>query len=141
MRGLITTRPASMAAAICLADQSAQSSSPVMTSSSTQESTMVAGRIAAGSLATQQRHDLVGTHARDVPAGGRVTQPPDQPLPPTLCSLGTDDLQRTTSLDDLDLIPGMQPVFDPQMRRDSHLALAVQHHDPPPGCSSITSTT
>src|ERR1700752_2486574 len=118
MSGLITTRPVSMAAAICCADQSAHCSSPVMTSSRTQESTKMAGRIAAGSLATQQRHDLVGAHARHVLAGGRVTQPPDQPLPSALGTLRADDLKRASDLYDLDLVPGVQPVLGPQMRRD-----------------------
>src|SRR5579863_5198910 len=129
MSGLMTTLPASMAAAISRADQSAHCSSPVMTSRSTQESTRVAGRIAAGSLATQQRHDLVGAHARHVLPGGGVAQTPDQPLPPALCSLGADDLKRAANLDDLDLIPGVQPVLGPQVRRDGHLPFAIQHHD------------
>jgi hypothetical protein len=46
--GLMTTRPESMAAAICLADQSAHRSSPVMTSSSTHESTRVVALIGHG---------------------------------------------------------------------------------------------
>src|SRR5690242_17092130 len=111
MSGLITTRPASMADAIWPADQSAQRSSPVITSSSTQESTRVAGRIAAGSLATQQRHDLVGAHARHLLAGRRVAQPPDQPLPSGLGSLGADDLKRAVDLDDLDIVAGVQPIL------------------------------
>ena len=37
--------------------------------------------------------------------------------------------RRATNLDDLDLIPGVQPVLGPQMRRDGHLPFAVQHHD------------
>src|ERR1039457_2864994 len=101
MIGLITTRPTSMAAAISRADQSAHCSSPVMTSRSTQESTRVAGRMA-GSLATQQRHDLVGAHTRHVLPGGRVAQPPDQPLPSALGPLDADDLKRAADLDDLD---------------------------------------
>src|ERR1700751_2110072 len=113
MSGLITTRPESMAAAIRAADQSAHCSSPVMTSNSTQESTRVAGRIAAGSVATQQRHDLVGAHPCHVLAGGRVPQSPNQPLPPALSSLGADDLERPSNLDDLDFIPGMQSVLCP----------------------------
>src|SRR6202042_3519648 len=115
MSGLITTRPTSMAAAISRADQSAHCSSPVMTSRSTQESIMVARWIAERSLATQQRHDLVGAHACHVLAGGRVAQPPDQPLPPGFGSLGADDLERAADLDDLDLIAGVQPVLVPQM--------------------------
>src|ERR1035437_4766280 len=142
MRGLITTRPASTAAAICAADQSAHCSSPVMTSSSTQESTRVAGRSAGASLATEQRHDLVGAHARHVLAGGRPphllaggrpADPPAQPLPPALSPFGADDLERAANLDDLDIIPGMQPVLGPQMRRDGHLACAVQYHHSLPG--------
>src|ERR1035437_8055493 len=117
MRGLITTRPASTAAAICAADQSAHCSSPVMTSSSTQESTRVAGRSAGASLATEQRHDLVGAHARHVLAGGRTAEPPDQPLPPALSPFGADDLERAANLDDLDIIPGMQPVLRSEERR------------------------
>src|ERR1022692_416829 len=123
-----------MATAICSADQSAHCSSPVITSSSTQESTSVAGRIAAGpidamSLATEQCHDLVGTQAGHVPAGRRVTQPPGQALAPGLRRLVAHNLQGTPYLDDLDLIAGMQAILNPQMRRDGHLALAVQHHD------------
>src|SRR5450756_65046 len=129
MSGLITTRPASMAAAISCADQSAHCLSPVMTSRSTQESTRVAGRMAAGSLATQQRHDLVGAHAGHVLAGGGVAQSPDQPLPPALGPLSADDLKLPADLDDLDLISGVQPVLGPQVRRDGQLAFAVQHHD------------
>src|ERR1700756_627945 len=129
MSGLMTTRPASMAAAISRADQSAHCSSPVMTSRSTQESTRVAGRMAAGSLATQQRHDLVGAHARAPLAGGRVAQPPDQPLAPAFSPLGTDDLKRAVDLNNLDLVAGVQPVLGPQVRRDGQLAFAVQHHD------------
>src|SRR5581483_2610197 len=113
-----------------------------MTSSSTQESTRVAGRIAAGSFATQQRHDLVGAHARDVVPGGGVTQPAGQPLPPGPGSLGADNPERTADLDDLDLIAGVQPVLGPQMRRNGHLAFAVQHHDSLlRRVSRITSTT
>src|SRR5579864_2732041 len=104
MSGLITTRPVSRAAATRCADQSAHCSSPVMTSRRTQESTKIAGRIAAGSLATQQRHDLVGAHTRHLLAGCRVAQPPDQSLPPALGSLDADDLKRAASLHDLDLI-------------------------------------
>src|ERR1700761_322330 len=107
-----------MAAAISRADQSAHCSSPVMTSSSTQESISVAGRIAAGSLATQQRHDLVGAHARDFLAGGRVPKAPDQALPPAFGSLGADNLKHAASLDNLDLIAGVQSVLGPQVRRD-----------------------
>src|SRR5712691_456390 len=128
MSGLITTRPASIAIAIWLADQSAHRSSPVMTSSSTHESTRVAERIAVRSFATEQRHDLVGAHARYFLTTGRVAQPADQPLPSALGPLSADDLQRAGDLDDLHLIPGVQPVLGPQMRRDGHLAFAVQHH-------------
>jgi hypothetical protein len=85
----------------------------------------VADGIAAGSLATQQRHDLVSAHARHVPAGGRVAQPPDQPLPPALSSLGADYLKHAADLDDLNLIAGMQSVLGSQMRRDGQLALAT----------------
>src|ERR1700721_302975 len=141
MSGLITTRPASMAAAISWADQSAHCSSPVVTSSSTQESTRVAGRIADGSLATQQRHDLVGAHARHLLAGRRIAQSADHPLPPALGSLDADDLKRAADLDDLYLVPGVQPVLGPQVRRDGQLALAVQNHDAPWGVSCITPTT
>src|SRR5580698_10586596 len=105
MRGLITTRPASTAAAICAADQSAHCSSPVMTSRSTQESTRVEGRCSEALLATEQRHDLVGAHARHILAGGCTAEPPDQPLPPALCPFGADDLEDAANLDDLDLIP------------------------------------
>src|ERR1039457_3244059 len=107
MRGLITTRPASTAAAICAADQSAHGASPVLTSSSTQESTRVAEWSAEASLATEQ---------------------PDQPLSPALTPFRADDLERAANLYDLDIIPGMQPVLGPQMRRDGHLAFAVQYH-------------
>src|SRR5581483_205735 len=96
-----------------------------MTSSSTQESTRVAGRIA-GLFATQQRHDLVGAHARDVVPGGGVAQAAGQPPPPGLGPLGADDPERTADLDNLDLVPSVQPVLGPQMRRDGHLAFAVQ---------------
>ena len=82
MSGLITTRPVSMAAAISAVDQAAHCSSSVMTSSSTHEWTRAAGRIAAGSLATEQRHDLVSAHAGHVPAGGCVAQPQVGGLPP-----------------------------------------------------------
>src|ERR1700722_777432 len=129
MSGLMTTLPASMAAAISRPDQSAHCSSSVMTSSSTQESTRVAGRIAAGSLATQQRHDLVGAHPRHFLASRRIAQPPNQPLPPALGSLGADDLKRAAAFDDLHLVPGMHPVLGPQIRWDGQLALAVQNHD------------
>src|SRR5580692_10532559 len=98
MIGLITARPSSMAAAIRAADQSAQFSSPVMTSSSTQESIKVAVRMAAGLFATQQRHDLIGAHARHVLSGGGIPQPPGQPLSPALGSLAPDDLQRAVGL-------------------------------------------
>src|ERR1700722_2653473 len=117
MSGLMTTLPASMAAAISRADQSAHCSSPVMTSRSTQESMRVAGRIAAGSLATQQRHDLIGGHAYHVRAGPRSPPPPAQPLSPALSPLRTDDLQRAVDLDDLNLVPGVQPVLGTQLRR------------------------
>jgi len=69
------------------------------------------------SLATEQRLDLVGTHARHFPAGSRVTQPPDQALAPALRPLGAHNLQGTTHLDDLDLIARMQAILNPQMRR------------------------
>src|SRR3984957_17782254 len=118
-----------MAAAISRPDQSAHCSSSVMTSSSTQESTRVPGRIAAGSLATQQRHDLVGAHPRHFLASRRIAQPPNQPLPPALGSLGADDLKRAADFDDLHLVPGMHPVLGPQIRWDGQLALAVQNHD------------
>src|SRR5262249_34123236 len=127
--GLITTRPASSAAAISVADQSAHLSSAVMTSSSTHESTRVAGRIAARSFATEQRHDLVGAHASYFVTSSRATQPADQSLPSALGPLGAYDLQRVADLDDLNFIPGVQSVLSPQIRRDGHLALAVQHHD------------
>jgi len=84
---------------------------------------------AAISCADQQRHDLVGAHARHVLAGGGVAQPPDQPLPPALGPLSADDLKLPANLDDLDLISGVQPVLGPQVRRDGQLAFAVQHHD------------
>src|SRR5262245_19582570 len=100
-----------------------------MTSSNTQESTSVAGTNAATLLGTEQRHDLVSTHASDLPAGSSATQPPDQSLTPALRPLGTDDLQSATHLDDLDLITRMQGILRPQMRRDGHLTLAIQHHE------------
>src|SRR5690348_14074313 len=128
MSGLMTTRPLSMAAVICPADQSAHCLSPVMTSSSTQESTRVAGRIGVGSLATEQRHDLVGTHARYISRSCRITQPPDQPLAPAFCALLAHYLQRTVHLGNLNLVAGMQAELGPEVRRDGHLALAVQHH-------------
>src|SRR5579875_2451335 len=128
MIGLMTARPWSMAVAICPAAQSAQRLSAVMTSSSTQESIRVAGRMAAGLLATQQRHDLVGGHARHIPPGGGVPQPPGQPLPSAFGSLTPDDLQCAVDLDDLDFVARVQPVFGSQVRGDGQLALAVQHH-------------
>src|SRR5579862_6503206 len=129
MSGLITARPVSMAAAISAPDQSAHCRSPVMTSRSTHESMRVAGRIAAGLLATEEGHDLIGAHARDVLPGGGAAQPPDQPLPPALGPLGADDLESAIHLDDLDLVPGVQPVLGPQVRRDRQLTFAVQNHD------------
>src|SRR3954471_8825543 len=113
MSGLITTRPASMAVAICAADQSAHCSSPVMTSRRTHESMRVAGRIAAGLLATQQGHDLVGAHARDVLPAGGAAQPPGQPLPSAFGSFGAHDLEGAAYLDDLDLVPRAQPELGP----------------------------
>ncbi len=50
-------------------------------------------------------------------------------------SLGADDLQRAADLDDLDLIPGMQPVLSPQLRRDGQYvatAPAARHQAPGP---------
>src|ERR1700761_9245958 len=135
MSGLMTTRPESMAAPICPADQSAHRASPVMTSSSTHESTRVAGRIAAGSVATQQRHDLVGAQAGHVFAGRRVTQPPGQTLTPGFLVLTGDDLQMSVHLYNLDRIACVQPVFRAQVGGDRHLSLAVQHH----GRSSLPS--
>src|ERR1700683_3600219 len=140
MSGLITTRPASMAVAICPADQSAHCSSPVMTSSSTHESTRVTGLITGGSLATQQRHDLVGAQVGHVAAGRRVAQPPDRALSPGLRSLRPHDLQGAVELDDLDVVADVQVVLVPQVRRYGHLPFAVQHHDGLP-VSRITSTT
>src|SRR5258708_10632824 len=129
MKGLHSTRPGSAASAICPADQSTHFSSPVMTSSSTHESTRVAGLIAARSVATEQRHDLVGTHAIHGPAGSRVPQSPHQALAPSFGPLGAHDRQGTADLDNLYLVARIQDVLRPQMRRDSHLTLAVQHHD------------
>src|SRR5580698_7203442 len=129
MSGLMTTRPESMAAAICPADQSAHRSSPVMTSSSTHESTSVVALIAPRSVATKQRHDLVGAQAGHVAAGSRVTQPARQALPPGFGSFRTHNLQRAVEVDDFDLVANMQAVLVPQVRRDGHLTLAVQHHD------------
>src|ERR1700761_2029381 len=126
MSGLITTRPASMAAAICAADQSAQRSSPGMTSRRTHESIRVAGRIAAGLLATEEGHDLVGAHARGLLPAGGAAQPADQPLPPALGSLRADDLEGATDLDDLDLVPRVQAELGPQVRGYGQLAFAVQ---------------
>src|SRR5712691_5412173 len=129
MSGLITTRPLSMAAAICPADQSAHRSSPVMTSSRTQESTRVAGLIATGLVGTEQRHDLIRAQASHLCAASRIAQPPDQTLAPALRCLIAHNLEHTTDLDYLDLIPGMQPVLGSQVRGDGDLALTVQHHD------------
>src|ERR1039457_1320411 len=133
MRGVITTRPASPAPAICAAHQSAHRSSPVMTSSSTQESTRVAEWSAEASLATEQRHDLVRAHARHVLAGGRTAEPPDRPLSPALSPCRPDDPEPPANLYDLGIIPGRPPVPGPQMRRDGHLAFAVQYHHSLPG--------
>src|SRR5260370_23179095 len=121
MSGLSTARAGSMAIAIWLADQSAHRSSPVMTSSSTQESTRVAERIAVRSLATEQRHDLVGAHARYFLTADRVAQPADQPLPSALSPLSADDLQRGADRHDLHLLPALQSGRAPQTRRDCHL--------------------
>src|SRR5580658_4438209 len=129
MSGLMTTRPESMAAAICPADQSAHRSSPMMTSSSTHESTRVVGLIAPGSLATEQRHDLVGAQARHIAAGSSVTQLADQAPPPGLRSLRAHDLQCALDVDHFDLVANVQVILVPQVRRDRHLALTVQHHD------------
>src|ERR1700684_940078 len=129
MSGLMTTRPESMAAAICPADHSAHRSSPVMTSSSTHESTRGVPLIGQPSVATEQRHDLVGTQAGHVAAGSRVTQPPHQALPPGFGSFRTHNLQCAVEVDDFDLVASMQVVLVPQVRRDGHLALTVQHHD------------
>lgn len=111
MNGSITTRPASRAAAISLADQSAHLSFPVMTSRSTHESTRVAERIAATSFATEQRHDLVGTHARYFLAGGRAVQPANQSLPSALGPLSADDLQRVADLDASTSSPACSPCL------------------------------
>ena len=103
----------------------------------------VAGRIAAGLLATEEGHDLVGAHASDVLPGGGAAQPPDQPLPAALGPLCADDLKGTAHLDDLDLVPGVQPVLGPQMRRDGYLAFAVQYYGglPRTQVACITPTT
>jgi hypothetical protein len=63
---------------------------------------MVVGLTAPGSLATEQRHDLVRAQARHGTAGRSVAQPPDQALPPGLRSLRTHDLQRAVDVDDLE---------------------------------------
>src|SRR5207237_1513834 len=128
MRGLITTRPASRASAIRCADQSAHRGSPVATSRITHESTRVAGRRAAGLLATEQVHDLLGAHSLDVRARRGVAQPPDQALPPGLRPLGPDDLQDPADLHHLDLVAFMQAELGAKTGRYSHLPLAVQHH-------------
>src|ERR1700759_2778953 len=128
MSGLITARPASRAAAIWLADQSAQCASPVMTSSSTHESISVADRMAAGSVIAQQGHDVVSAQAGHVTAAGRVTQPPGQTLSTGWPCLGAHDLQVTVDFNDLDVVTCVQSVLSSQLRRDGHLALAVQHH-------------
>src|SRR5712691_8602045 len=90
MSGLITTRPLSMAAAICPADQSAHRSSPVMTSSRTQESTRVAGLIATGLVGTEQRHDLIRAQASHLCAADRIATDLDYL---DLIQLGTGDPQ------------------------------------------------
>ena len=51
------------------------------------------GRSAEGLLATEQRHDLVGAHARHILAGSRIAESPDQPLPPALGPFRADDLE------------------------------------------------
>jgi hypothetical protein len=73
----------------------------------------VAGRIADGLLATQQGHDLVGTHARDILPGGSVAQSPDQSLPPALGPLSADDLESAADLDNLDFVPRVQAELGP----------------------------
>jgi hypothetical protein len=99
-----------------------------MTSRSTQESTSVTGRIGTGSLATEQRHDLVSTQARHVRSGSRVTQPSNKPPASAFRPFGAHYLQRATHLDNFNLITWMQAELRPQVRRDSHLPLAIQHH-------------
>ena len=85
--------------------------------------------MAAGSLATEQRHDLVGAHARYISRGCRITEPPDQPLAPGPRAFGAHYLQRTIHLGNLNLVASMQAELGPELRRDGHLAFAVQHHD------------
>src|SRR6266704_7125217 len=141
MSGLITTRPASRASAIRLADQSAHRGSPVATSRITHESTSVAGRTAAGLLGTEQVHDLVGAHSLDVRARRGVAQPPDEALTPGLRPLGPDDLQDPADLHHLDLIAFTQAELGAKMGRYRHLPLAVQHHRGLHRVSRITSIT
>jgi hypothetical protein len=79
-------------------------------------------------LATEQCHDLGGTHAFDIAAGCRSAQAADKTLPSRLGALGAHDLQRAGDFHDLYLIALMQVVLGAKVRGDGDLPPVVEDH-------------
>src|SRR5262245_8460566 len=132
MIGLMARRPPSAASSSIDADHSNHSSSSVMTSRSTLESTSVTRSV----FATRQRHQLVGAQAeyRPWPASHMRKEPLAARLRPPLLpdsNAVADDVE-------LDLAMGQQPEPLPDVLRNGDLALGGNAHGITPTSNTHT---